>query len=86
MSISSINGDPCRDCPVWRCKIGEFFPVGMRMKEKVLPKEVWRWGHYFIIRPAETPSPKTIKITFKNLYLNIYKLFLIIFSHTFVYI
>jgi hypothetical protein len=25
----------------------------------------------FIIRPSETPSPKTIKITFINLYLNI---------------
>jgi hypothetical protein len=25
-------------------KLRNFFPVGMRMEEKVLPKEVWGWG------------------------------------------
>jgi hypothetical protein len=68
MSISSVNGDPRGDCPVWRSEVGEFFPVGMGMEEKVPPKEVWGWGWYFILRPAETPSPKTSKITFINLY------------------
>jgi hypothetical protein len=33
------------------------------MEEKVPPKKVWGWGRYFILRAAETPSPKTIKIT-----------------------
>jgi hypothetical protein len=65
MLISSINEDPRRDCPVWRFEVGKFFPVGM--EEKVPPKEVWRWVQYFILRPAETPSSKTIKIlTFIN--------------------
>jgi hypothetical protein len=25
MSISPVNGDPHRDCPVWRSEVGEFF-------------------------------------------------------------
>jgi hypothetical protein len=70
MSISPANGDAREDCPVWRSEVGEFFSVGMRMEEKVPPKEVWGWGRYFIIRPVETPSPKTIKITFINIDLN----------------
>jgi hypothetical protein len=41
MSISSVNGDPRGDCPVWRYEVGEFFPVRMGMKVKVPPKEVW---------------------------------------------
>ncbi|MCH80657.1 hypothetical protein A2U01_0001428 [Trifolium medium] len=40
MSISSVNGDPRGDCPVWGPEDGEFFPVGMGMEEKVPPKEV----------------------------------------------
>jgi hypothetical protein len=70
MSISSINRDPRGDCPVWRSEVGEFFPVWMGMEVKVPPKEVWGWEQYFILRPAETLSPKTIKITFINLYLS----------------
>jgi hypothetical protein len=68
MSISSVNRDPHGDCSVWRSKVGEFFPVGMEVK--VPPKEVWGWERYFILHPAETPSPKTIKMTFINLYLS----------------
>jgi hypothetical protein len=71
MSISSVKEDPRGDCPVWRSEVDEFFPVGMKIEEKILPKEVWGWGWYFILRPAETPSPKTIKIIFINLYLGI---------------
>jgi hypothetical protein len=41
----------------------------MEMEEKIPPKEVWGWGWYFIICPAETASLKTIKIIFINLYL-----------------
>jgi hypothetical protein len=67
MSTSSVNGNPRGNCPVWRFKVGKIFPVGM--EEKVPPKKIWEWGRYFILRPAETPSPKTIKITFINLYL-----------------
>jgi hypothetical protein len=62
MSISYVNEDPRGDCPVFRSEVGEFFSVGMGMKEKIPPKEVWGW--YFILRPAESPSPKTIKIEF----------------------
>jgi hypothetical protein len=29
------------NCPVWGSKDGEFFPVGMGMKEKIPPKKVW---------------------------------------------
>jgi hypothetical protein len=35
------------------------------------PKRGLGWGQYFILRPAETPSPKTIKIIFINLYLSV---------------
>jgi hypothetical protein len=35
MSISSVNGDPREDYPVWRFEVGEFFPVGMRIDVKV---------------------------------------------------
>jgi hypothetical protein len=41
MSISFINGNPCRNYPVWRFEDGEFFLVKMLIEEKVLPKEVW---------------------------------------------
>jgi hypothetical protein len=67
MSILCVNEDPCGDYPVWRFEVGEFFPVGM--EEITPPKEVWGWGWYFILHPAETPSPKTIKIISTNLYL-----------------
>ncbi|MCI47107.1 hypothetical protein A2U01_0068348, partial [Trifolium medium] len=39
MSISSVNGDPCGDCPVWGPEDGKFFPVGIGMEEKVPPRE-----------------------------------------------
>ncbi|MCI95769.1 hypothetical protein A2U01_0117068, partial [Trifolium medium] len=52
MSISSVNGDPRGDCPVWGPENGEFFPVGMGMEDKVPPREVWGWGRDFIPRPA----------------------------------
>jgi hypothetical protein len=69
MSISSVNEDLRGDCPVCRFKVEEFFPVEMGMEVKAPPrKEVWGWGWYFIIHLAETPSPKTSKITFINLY------------------
>jgi hypothetical protein len=69
MSISSVNGDPRGDCPVWGSEVGEFFLVGM--EEKIIPKEVWGWGRLFIPRPIETMSPKTLlKITFVNVYLS----------------
>jgi hypothetical protein len=38
MSTSSVNKDPCGDCPVWRSEVGEFFSMGM--EEKTPPKEV----------------------------------------------
>jgi hypothetical protein len=41
MSISSVNGDLRGDCPIWRSEVEEFFTVGMRIEEKVPPKEVW---------------------------------------------
>jgi hypothetical protein len=44
MSISSVKEDPRGDCPVWRSEVDEFFPVGMKIEEKILPKEVWGWG------------------------------------------
>ncbi|MCI17269.1 hypothetical protein A2U01_0038416 [Trifolium medium] len=58
--ISSVNGDPCGDCPVWGPEDGEFSPVGMKMEEKVSPREVWGWGQDFTLRPAETPSSNTL--------------------------
>jgi hypothetical protein len=66
ISISTVNEDQKGDCSVWRFEVGEFFSVGMRMKVKVPPKEVWGWRRYFILRPVETPFPKTSKITFIN--------------------
>jgi hypothetical protein len=79
MLISSINGDSRGDCLVWRSKNGEFFSVGMGIKTKVPLKEVSGW--YFILRFAETLSPKTIKITCINLYLStLYIIFNYIFT------
>ncbi|MCI77132.1 hypothetical protein A2U01_0098402, partial [Trifolium medium] len=39
MSISSVKGDLRGNCPVWGPEDGEFFSMGMGMKEKVPPKE-----------------------------------------------
>ncbi|MCI65931.1 hypothetical protein A2U01_0087189, partial [Trifolium medium] len=39
MSILSVNGDPCGDCPVLETDDREFFPVGMGMEEKFSPRE-----------------------------------------------
>jgi hypothetical protein len=77
ISISSVNGDPQRNCPVWRPEDKEIFHVGMRMEEKVPLKDVWGYGRYFTYRPVESSSL-------------LYKLFLIILSynvciHLFIY-
>jgi hypothetical protein len=53
MSISSVNRNLF---VVWWFEVGEFFSMEMEMEVKVLPKEIWKWGRYFILRPAETPS------------------------------
>jgi hypothetical protein len=47
-------------CPVWRFEDEKFFSVGMRMEEKVPPREVWEWGRSFILYPTETPSHRTL--------------------------
>ncbi|MCI52363.1 hypothetical protein A2U01_0073607, partial [Trifolium medium] len=49
-----------RELPRLGIRRWRIFPVGMGMKEKVPPREVWGWGRDFIPRPAETPSPKTL--------------------------
>jgi hypothetical protein len=67
MSISFVNGDSRKDCPVWGPEDEEFFP--MEMEEKVRPKDVWGCGHNFIPRPVETVPKNFIKITFINVYL-----------------
>jgi hypothetical protein len=71
MSISSVIGNFRGDCPVWRFEVGKFFPVGLRMEEKV-PRKRFGDGHGISSsEPPETPSPKTIKITLIKFYLSI---------------
>jgi hypothetical protein len=38
ISISSVNGDLCGDCLVWRSEVEKFFSMGM--EEKAPPEEV----------------------------------------------
>jgi hypothetical protein len=57
MSISSVNGDPRGDYPVWRFKlVGEFFLVGM--EEKVPPEKGLKMGTIFHHPPCGDSVPK----------------------------
>jgi hypothetical protein len=62
----------------------------MRMEEKIPPERglgmrmVFHPGGYLIFRPAKSPSRKTTKIPFVNLYLTTY--IFTQYMYTFVYI